>query len=754
MKIFLALLLLTVIFFIVFFKYKKKALLKEKIRTLSNRKLTSFREFENGLIDLEILDTLNRLKDFPELQNVLIKIKEDNDRYIEENMNHHFFSDEKYNQLDSEQRRAVVDNNYASLVIAGAGSGKTSVVTAKVHFLISELKISPEKIAIITFTNKATAEIKDRVKNENVQISTIHSFAKNIIVQSENIDPTRIVIIQDNKNKNEKANDWETDKNNLKLQLIKKAVEQTVSENEEDFFKFNYSLSRPIDSVEWIEIEKAYSNRSDKIRSNFITLNGFKVKSRQEQQICDYLFQMGVTVEYEPQLVIGALNLRPDFYLPDYDIYIEHFALDKKGKAPQTFTQPEKYEKRALEKIHLYKEKNIKMIVSYSYQFDDNSWQDFLTDEMVKVGITFKPRSFEEIKECLKDEDWQIHKNTFALKVKDSISKIAIFKKTEDELLHLNKLHARSQRERDKTTLFLKMLFNVFRCYNKLKEQYQYDYNDLVVEATTILDSKTFNGLENIEYLIVDEFQDTSLLLFDFINAFFSSAPNCKFFAVGDDWQAIYKFNGGQISLMSAFEKKFPYSSLLKISTNYRSNANIVSASKFFIEKNSSQISKDIKSFNNGPTEELLVLSFNQLEHYISSMKNLESEKIFFLYRSAVIKADNEIVEKKLKQGRKINYEFHTIHGSKGLQAETVFLINVGDEFPGENINLIDYLFQGGDQEPIKNAEERRLMYVAMTRAKKRFVVLVPNDLSFSNLPLFVQELLNDGILIDARNQF
>ena len=94
--------------------------------------------------------------------------------------------------LNENQRKAVQKVDGPLLVLAGAGSGKTKVLTTRIAYLIEEIGISPTSILAITFTNKAAKEMKERVVKMlgkvayNIQISTFHSFGLNIM--KENYD--------------------------------------------------------------------------------------------------------------------------------------------------------------------------------------------------------------------------------------------------------------------------------------------------------------------------------------------------------------------------------------------------------------------------------------------------------------------------------------------------------------------------------------------------------------------------------------
>lgn len=92
--------------------------------------------------------------------------------------------------LNDRQKEAVLYGDGPLLILAGAGSGKTSVLTKRVAYLIKERNISPKNIVAITFTNKAAKEMKERIIKEvgkegyDIQISTFHSFGLRIIKEN------------------------------------------------------------------------------------------------------------------------------------------------------------------------------------------------------------------------------------------------------------------------------------------------------------------------------------------------------------------------------------------------------------------------------------------------------------------------------------------------------------------------------------------------------------------------------------------
>lgn len=92
-------------------------------------------------------------------------------------------------KLNSEQIKPVLDTEGAVLVIAGAGSGKTRVLTSRIAYLVQKMNVKPREIVAITFTNKAAGEMKERLSKlvddaDQMWISTIHSMCVRILRQN------------------------------------------------------------------------------------------------------------------------------------------------------------------------------------------------------------------------------------------------------------------------------------------------------------------------------------------------------------------------------------------------------------------------------------------------------------------------------------------------------------------------------------------------------------------------------------------
>lgn len=181
--------------------------------------------------------------------------------------------------------------------------------------------------------------------------------------------------------------------------------------------------------------------------------------------------------------------------------------------------------------------------------------------------------------------------------------------------------------------LFMSIFEPIYNKYNSyLKANNLIDFSDMINEASNYITKNKFKN--NYKYIIIDEFQDTSIGRFNLIKALLYNNKLCKLFAVGDDWQSIYRFAGSDISLFTEFDKYFGVTEFSKIETTYRFNKNMIDLSSKFILANPNQTPKQLKPFlknDNDPIEILYSNSFKNDDPFplIEALTKINSENIF-----------------------------------------------------------------------------------------------------------------------------
>lgn len=284
----------------------------------------------------------------------------------------------------------------------------------------------------------------------------------------------------------------------------------------------------------------------------------------------------------------------------------------------------------------------------------------------------------------------------------------------------------------------------VWPCYQAwlemLKEQNEIDFNSMISRATSYVQKGKFTS--PWKYLMIDEYQDISPQRLALVEALCNQSKHqdCVLFAVGDDWQSIYQFAGADVDLTTGFAERFPNSTLHYLDTTYRFNNQLGNVANTFIQQNPNQLEKELKSHKEQKGKAVTLLPMANVEKVLDQLdrKAKTKQTVLILGRNHYHKP--ELFTDWQKQFNQLDIEFMTCHGSKGKEADYVVIVNVDEgQFPArvKAIHLNGALTQSNDD--FAYAEERRLFYVALTRAKKKVWVAYKGSGS-----TFVKELLND----------
>lgn len=287
----------------------------------------------------------------------------------------------------------------------------------------------------------------------------------------------------------------------------------------------------------------------------------------------------------------------------------------------------------------------------------------------------------------------------------------------------------------------LLIILDIYRLYlSEKKSTNSLDLDDLITYAT----SQIKNTNINYKYIIIDEFQDTSIIRFNLVQDLLKHTK-AKLIVVGDDWQSIYRFSGCDLNLFLELPYYVNNIKTFKLEKNYRNSNEILQISKCFIEKNKYQISKKLYSdivvlnpirlFAYKSSKDCLI---NILEYFLNNNLNVtilsRNFSDIYDYLNKEITLENNLIKYKERI-----FNYMTIHKSKGLEFDNVILLNCNDNIMGfpnkiEDSPIIKKTFKNTE---MKFAEERRLFYVALTRTKN-VVYLLYNKNSPS---VFIKEI-------------
>ncbi|WET14098.1 DNA helicase IV [Yersinia intermedia] len=281
-----------------------------------------------------------------------------------------------------------------------------------------------------------------------------------------------------------------------------------------------------------------------------------------------------------------------------------------------------------------------------------------------------------------------------------------------------------------------------------LKEEGAVDFSGLIHQAVNLLDKGRF--VSPWKHILVDEFQDISPQRAMLLAALRKQNKQTCLFAVGDDWQAIYRFSGAQLSLTTAFSQHFGEGAECALDTTYRFNDRIGEIANRFIQQNPHQLKKPLNSLSKGNKKSVIILPDQQLETLLDKLSGFvkDDERILILARYHHLRP--EILQKAATRWPKLTIDFMTIHASKGQQADYVIVAGLhegNDGFPAvarESI-LEDVLLPAPEDFP--DAEERRLLYVAITRAKHQVWLLQDT----AKPSIFVEQLSELGVPVQRK---
>ena len=745
--------------------------------------------------------------------------KQANERYINQELkdNSDLFDDLDGKSLDSQQREAIVVDEDAVKVIAGAGSGKTFTIQGKVKYLTEKRDVDPSEILAISFSNASVDDLKERIA-EPIDIKTFHKVGKDILTQYNQYSRP----------------DTSALKRIIKRYLTKKALKnEDISKKLIEFFSFYINVPPSDDDIkyegdllDWQEgvdfstLKRRFKNKQRE------TLNNEIVRSYEELYIANFLFIYGIKYTYEKiysypnknferefnkfkeflfsfneeipdelknDITKDLLNLTdifeeyeikdylPDFYLDDYNIYIEHFGLNRNcenhligGKSSEEYVKEMEWKR----KVH--KKYGTTLIETFSYYQSENRLLTRLAEKLQAQGVEFNEIEYREVYRILLENKTIKEWEDFIVLLKTFIE---LFKGNNYDETKFKEFYGyvgglKDSFSKDRTIAFLKIVEEIYNDYEAyLLKIKKIDFNDMINKAS---DCIVKNGLDlPYKYIIVDEYQDTSFTRYNLLRNICDSI-GAKIMVVGDDWQSIYSFSGCDVNIFTKFDNFFDVCETRYIEKTYRNSQQLIDASSNFVMKNPDQTRKELKSskslkypiklvnFDNDFDE---ILKFELIIKNIINQSTFKNKKILILGRNNKdifnllknFNVENEYGKRKFeilgdedklrrnkfvkivyRESPDVNIEYRTVHQSKGLECDNVILINLKNwkaGFPNKMVDdpVLNFVKRNGDS--FSYAEERRLFYVALTRTKNNVYLLAP----YFKSSVFVQELKTDA---------
>lgn len=713
-------------------------------------------QIENNFWNQDKYISETEYKEFAIQNNFIIdnlKRKEKNEEFITRKLIEYkdyfdtlFGDDNSKIKLDEEQRRIILKDEDYCLINAGAGTGKSTTMAAKVKYLVDKLNVNPKEIIMLSFTKKSSEDLDEKVNqilNLGVPVSTFHSLGMQFIrlaksepvkVADEN-EKKRIIeeyikVLFKDKEKLLKLIELFRITNGNRDGFVKGFIENAPKFNSfEEYFE-DYKKRKYKREMENGGIAK-YVARQLNSKSNLHTINGETCKSIGEVRIANFLSVYNIDYHYEKIFDERVDENRS--YIPDFTIeyagrkiYIEFFGMSECFENNRLIQKRvDKYNRIRRRKEQYQREHKEYDFINLDYRNPDGNYIETLKNELLKREIKLNRLSNDEIFDRMISKNQSAEFFKFTNLVINFISILKnmlvddidyIFDKRIRQIseeIFENKYYSDDAEVEVKCRIeCLKLLKEIYYFYqNELIRNHLIDYDDMINESYKYIIKELKNKSNNLQYkyVIVDEYQDITFQRFLFVKRLIEYFK-AKLIAVGDDWQSIYSFTGSRLELFNKFSELYQSNiDELFLSTTYRYGQELVEISSEFLSINEEQSKKKLKAIKSlkNPVE-------------IVKYDEEEAEKVFQVVEELFKKNPDELIlilarnNKSLNNLRnseffhkgindvlvcnkypEANIEAITMHRSKGLTADQVIVFGLKDKvFPSLGYNrswIFDY---------------------------------------------------------------
>lgn len=716
------------------------------------------------ILEEKELKRLKALKEEEDKKTLEIK------KYFAEN----FYDGEDSFLLDFEQASTINNLNSNILVAARAGSGKTRVIVALILYLLEKEKVSSDAIMVLAFNRKVPEEIKERINKKVVLKSNPNKYNKLDIVL------TFHKFALDISKTNEKI--LASDRRNFIKEIIINMIE-----TDEEFASRVYSFFRK----ESFELEKTDTKRNVSLKGEIVKSQSEKwIADFLFEHGIEYFYEYSFYPTYIKTTNIDGTDIfkknclnfinenenevKPSFYLKNHRIVWEHWTDNKENIIWKRNFWKNWRNSRLIPMGHWAIEsiKNVRGLIETSAEDTKDSREHFekiIIDALEAQGINPEKREKEDLTKDITEKSI----NRFTNLVTSFIDRYQQnFFGSKESFIKLTKEYKSNPRVYE----FLKLSLEVFDCYEQeldnIKSEYALDFNQLLRRAIDEINSgKADKEIKKIRYLLIDEYQDFSELFFRLIKAIRNRNPQVKLFCVGDDWQAINRFAGSDTKYFTEFNSYFPNSFKKEMGTNYRSVDEIIKKSNKFMKRHGFP-GKESESTTSSDSPSIIkeLINFipideekNEDQKFIQEFTDPRGEKVRdFTIKTKYLKKCFEIVKENPGKGILILHRYNnfrydlalhsfreklckilvrkeiikeeeiikisTMHSSKGMEEDIVIILEANENIL-ESVHPDNELFTiFGDTPSIAIEDQKRLFYVAITRAKEKVYLLYEKD--------------------------
>jgi DNA helicase-4 len=619
--------------------------------------------------------------------------------------------------LTDEQAKAVICFDERILLVASAGSGKTSTMVAKAGYALKKGYFKAEEVLLLAFNSDAADELGERVRQRlkplglpagDVQAKTFHAFGLDVIGSATGKKPSLAAWL-------------EAGQDLAALQGMVDALRDRDASFRTEWDLFRLVLGKDLPKFGKEHLQPEAWDR-DSAQAGFWTLNNEVVKSRGEQLIANWLFYNGVDYHYEGSYEVDTANpthrqYRPDFYIPAANAYLEHWAVDADGRPPAAFKD---YEKGMAWKRQVHKDNQTTLLETTMADLWSGKAFGYLAKSLERLGVKLDPNPDREVRGRKPIENPRLVRTFRTFLTHAKSNRLSVVD------LQQRSASGAAGDFRYRHEMFLRLFEKLRIAWDeRLRADKCIDFDDMLNLAADCVEQGRWQSPYRL--IMVDEFQDASQARARLLAALVAG-PGRYLFAVGDDWQSINRFAGADLAVMTDFEARFGVGTTLRLETTFRCSKSLCDISSTFVQQNPRQLKKTVRSTNKAAGEAIQVIRVADQAGIVSAVTDRVAEIAAGIGRGGKARVlvlgrynRDRVYMPARYDSSKLAVDFITVHSSKGLEADYVILPRMTSEALGFPSGVADdpvlqLAMPSGDS--FEHAEERRLFYVALTRAR------------------------------------